>query len=45
MVVLCLDTDNFTLKEPVAVSANKWEGEDEEDDVKVRGNVLHDSNL
>ncbi|GLV43439.1 eukaryotic translation initiation factor 3 subunit j [Carabus blaptoides fortunei] len=28
------DTDNFTLTELVAVSVNKWEGEDEDDDVK-----------
>jgi hypothetical protein len=31
------DTDTFEPQETPSVGANKWEGEDEDEDVKVRG--------
>ena len=40
LLLLFLDADSFEPKEIKAapVGANKWEGEDEDEDVKVRGN-------
>jgi hypothetical protein len=43
MKLLFTDADTFERKEiktAPSVGANKWEGEDEDEDVKVRGNKL-----